>query len=294
MRTETVRPCPLCERREVEVLYRFPGRAVLVCPGCGLRYSSPPCSTARSRSFYDSEEFWRGPLVRRWAPGCEPAGPEVKLFRLGLEWLRRAGLRGRLLDVGCSSGLFLRLAREAGWEPQGVEVSSRAVEAARRNFSLEVFHGTVEEAAFEAGSFDAVTLWDVVEHLEDPRGTLAEIARITRPGGGLLVLTPDCSSLFHALGHLAARTAGGRVPGLVQLLYPDKHNTYFTPESLGRMLLETGFEPTARRGFPAHPGRWLRARVSLPVRAAVHLIDAASGLLGRRYRMLLLARRRGG
>ena len=287
-------PCPLCGRPGAESLYEFPDRAVLACPRCGLRYSSRPYSTAQSRSFYDSEEFWRGPLVRRWTPGFDPASPEVKLFRLGLGWLRQAGLRGRMLDVGCSRGLFLRLAQREGWQPHGVEISPRAVEAAREHFALEVFCGTLKEAHFETGLFDAVTLWDALEHFEDPRGTLAEVARITRPGGGLLLLTPDCSSLFHTLGHWAHRAVGRRALGILQLLYPDKHSTYFTPQSLGRMLSQVGFRPVARRGFPTFPGRWLRARVSPALWAAVHLIDAASGPLGRRYRMLVLARRQQG
>jgi len=79
---------------------------------------------------------------------------------------------------------------------------------------------------------------------------------------------------------------------VLQLLYPDKHNTYFTPRTLASLLDVTGFEVVQRQGCSAHPGRWLRARVSWPVRMATHLVDAASGLVGGRYRMLVFARRR--
>jgi 2-polyprenyl-3-methyl-5-hydroxy-6-metoxy-1,4-benzoquinol methylase len=201
---------------------------------------------------------------------------------------------GRILDVGCSSGLFLELARREGWGPHGVELSERAVKAAKRNFGLNAFCGTLAQARFPDASFDAVTLWDDIEHFDDPKADLVEVARVTRPGGVLVISTPNCASLFHAIGHLMQRLTLGHARPLLQLLYPDKHNTYFSPPTLAAMLRGAGFRVVARAGFAAHPGRWLRARVSPALRAAASALDLASALLGGQYRMLLFARREPG
>ncbi len=310
MRGEPLRPCPLCDAVNPTSLYVLPDdpgtrpssgqgasapclrRKVLKCPECGLLYSSQLYSTDASRSFYDSEEFWEGPLVRGWSADFDEQSPEVQLFRRALAWLKAEGVTGRMLDVGCSSGLFLELARREGWNPHGVEISQRAVELARGSFGLEVFCGTLEEAGFQDGSFDAVALWDVIEHFDDPKASLREIARITRPGGALVLCTPNCSSLFHKAAHLAYRVTLGRVKGILPLLYSEKHNTYFTPASLDRMLSHAAFQALARQGFSAHLGRWLRTKVPWPVRVATHVVDRLSGLVGGRYRMLVFARRR--
>jgi len=300
-----VRPCPLCAGEEARVIYQLSGRAVLRCPRCRLLYSSRPTSTDESRSFYESEEFWAGPLVRGWSADFDERSPEVQLFRRALRALTRArpgrapvshGERvreypGRILDLGCSSGLFLELARREGWQAQGVELSERAAQAAKENFGLDVFCGTLAEARFPDASFDAVTLWDVIEHFDNPRADLVEVARVTRLGGILVISTPNCASLFHAVGHLIHRLSFGRACGLLQLLYPDKHNTYFSPPTLAAMLREVGFRVVARAGFAAHPARWLRVRVSPVLRAASSALDLASDVLGGQYRMLLFARR---
>jgi SAM-dependent methyltransferase len=79
------------------------------------------------------------------------------------------------------------IAQSAGWKTSGVELSKSVTQFARDERHLDVFTGTVEQAAYPEGYFDAVTLWDVIEHLDDPISTLAEIHRIMAPAGILVV-----------------------------------------------------------------------------------------------------------
>jgi SAM-dependent methyltransferase len=121
-----------------------------------------------------------------------------KAYTYGISKRRKIVTRskktGRILDVGCATGSFLLGMKEIhSWEVFGVEISPHAANIARMN-GLEVFTGTLEEANFSAASFDAVTLWDVLEHLHDPISSLGEIYRILKPEGTLVVRVPNGAS----------------------------------------------------------------------------------------------------
>ena len=136
---------------------------------------------------------------------------------------------GRLLEIGCAVGFLLRAARERGFDAVGVEMSEWASAYARDELGLDVVTGRLEDVAFDADSFDVVVMADVIEHLTDPRATLREIRRVLKPGGQLLLLTPDA-------GSIVARAAGARWWGLL-----DDHYFYFSRTNLRRFLESEDF-----------------------------------------------------
>jgi len=102
---------------------------------------------------------------------------------------------GKLLDVGCATGLFLHSMQHiTDWELFGLEINSHAAKIARDQFGLDVFTGTLEEASYPDDYFDAVTLWDVLEHLHNPSSSLSEIHRILKPDGILVFRVPNGKS----------------------------------------------------------------------------------------------------
>lgn len=107
--------------------------------------------------------------------------------------------KGTLLDVGCGNGAFLARMRELGWEVVGVEPDGQAVKVAREHFGLDIYEHTLEEAGFRDGAFDAITMNHVIEHVWDPIGILHECRRVLKPGGTLVVVTPNVESLVHRL-----------------------------------------------------------------------------------------------
>lgn len=140
---------------------------------------------------------------------------------------------GRLLDVGAGRGRFVAAARAAGYEATGIEPSRRGAEAAAQTDATILLAG-IEEADIEPGSVEVVSLWHVLEHLEDPAGGLARVGSWLAPGGTLLVGVPNLDSLQARLGgeywyHLD-------VP---------RHRTHFTPRGLAALLGSRGF--TVRR-----------------------------------------------
>lgn len=102
--------------------------------------------------------------------------------------------RGKLLDVGCGNGRFLRSMRTLGWQVQGVEFNGKSVEFCRYT-GLDVHAGDLVSARFPADSFDVITVRHVIEHIPTPQEFMAELARILKPGGRLVIETPNFSSL---------------------------------------------------------------------------------------------------
>src|SRR5438093_2137162 len=118
-----------------------------------------------------------------------------------LDLLERHLLPGRLLDVGCAAGFFLDEARRWGWQCEGVELAPTMVEHARHGLGLTVHDLAFDEIDLESAAFDAITMWDYLEHSIDPVGDLERAVALLRPGGVLAVSTGDATSL-------AARVSG--------------------------------------------------------------------------------------
>jgi SAM-dependent methyltransferase len=147
------------------------------------------------------------------------------------------GKPGTLLDVGAATGFFVEQAKAAGWDARGVEPSTWAAEYARNELGADVQTGTLESLNVADGSFDVITLWEVIEHLPHPEATLAEIRRILRAGGVLVLSTPDA-------GSLAARLSGRRWLGWRKV---PEHLFFFDRVNLDRLLQKSGFRPISHR-----------------------------------------------
>lgn len=159
---------------------------------------------------------------------------------------------GRVVEVGYGNGQGLATLRAAGWEVIGCEFDAECINAAREK-GFEVYSGGLDDARLPAASVDAVVASHLVEHVPDPTAFVREAARILRPGGRLVLLTPN------AAGHDAVRF-GRDWRGLE----PPRHLTVHTPSSLHRMATAAGFGEisvfgTALGGFIMQQTRELAA-----------------------------------
>lgn len=174
------------------------------------------------------EAYESGAYAERSPRLARAAGRMLARFdRDRLALLGRPVAPARLLDAGAGRGRFVAAARAAGWSAEGVEPSLRGVEAARAAYGVELEQTTVEEAA---GRYDAVSLWHVLEHLEDPGAALAHVAELLEPGGLLLVGVPNLASFQARLGR----------ERWFHLDLP-RHRTHFTPAGLRALLERRGF-----------------------------------------------------
>ena len=237
-------PCRLCG--SLRHVARFPKTDLPVrrCLTCDAVFRAVAVGEEELQALYNEEYFlrtWPGSLGRFFQDFDPDRYHKTRFFKKQLKHCERlVGRPGRLLDVGCANGVFVWLAKEAGWEAEGVELSPFAAEWGRKQFGVTIHERAVEDLA-PAPVYDVITLWDTLEHVPHPKGLLHACYQRLQPGGHLVVLTPDHQSLVNLLVHTAHRLAPRATLPLLDKLYHHDHLTYFDRNSLALNLIEHGF-----------------------------------------------------
>ncbi|MBP2688018.1 MAG: putative S-adenosylmethionine-dependent methyltransferase [Deltaproteobacteria bacterium] len=162
----------------------------------------------------------------------------IGLRRFEKRWQERSGRMfledpppgHRLLDVGCGGGDLLARMRRSGWYVEGVDVDAAALDQARLKHGLRVYLGSLEDLRFPEDSFDAITMNHVIEHVHEPVPMIRECFRLLRPGGRLVLVTPNSNSMGH-------REFGSCWRGLE----PPRHLHLFTMRTLAECATRAGF-----------------------------------------------------
>jgi 2-polyprenyl-3-methyl-5-hydroxy-6-metoxy-1,4-benzoquinol methylase len=218
--------CTACNE-VTPVVFRFKanGCEIWQCERCGLGRAE---TSKFDPNTYYTADYFSGRCGDGYSDyrGAEPV--LRREFARSVDFVRRFFPSGRLLDLGCAYGFFLKEARRH-FEVSGIELAAHAA-ASCRQAGLNVLTGIVDEANMaRVGEVDVITMLDVIEHLSQPRETLALCCRHLRPGGIIVITTGDFASL-------AARWAGAKW----RLMTPPQHLWYFTRESLWRMSEQLG------------------------------------------------------
>ena len=277
--------CALCEtddaRPELTLRDLGSGRPerfnLVCCRRCGLRYLNPRPSPSEMGAYYppDYRPYRQAIEDEPWALMRWMRRRNIRRRRLAAE--RHAPRRpGRVLDVGCATGIFLAEMQAAGWQGVGVETGEPAARYARERFGLTVIHGSLEQADLPAAAFDLITFWDVLEHTHNPRVTLERAWRLLRREGVVVATVPN----YHSLDRILFG------PAWIGFDAP-RHLTVFAPDTLRRMLEKTGFDVLELRcnfggffSFAASLRHWTVA--SLPWPRVRRLCAAVTDLPGLR------------
>ena len=153
---------------------------------------------------------------------------------------------GNLLDVGCGNGSFLIGMKKLGWNVTGVEPDANAAKIAMDRLGMPITVGTLEQANFPNNYFDAITAHHVIEHMHDPVGFLKESLRIIKPGGKLVVTTPNMAGWGHRVFRMFWR--GLEIPRHLHIFSP--HTIRICAEKAGAVIetLRTSARSTGRFG----------------------------------------------
>jgi len=229
--------CPACGRATTQrYLYAKNGCDIFKCQECGLGRSD---ATHFDPQRYYTRDYFSGQHADGYGDYLGSEKVLRREFARTVSVVRRYCPGGRLIELGCAYGFFLQEARPF-FEVAGIELSHDAATYARLA-GLDVLAGIADETNLQRlGPADAIVLLDVIEHLPDPRATLALAARHLNPGGIILVTTGDFSSLY-------ARLSGCHW----RLMTPPQHLWFFTPESMRRMADGLGLQVEALD----HPGK---------------------------------------
>lgn len=241
-------PCPLCGRDEPEPVAeaadpsptRGPGLrfAVVRCRHCSLAYTNPRPTPDTIGRFYpdnypphEADSAGRGRLGSRfWSRLLGYPAPE-----------RRGHLPrppGRLLDFGCGGGSYLRRMAGLGWRVTGLDSSPDAIRGVQERLGCDAHVGSLPHPELSPGSFDAVTMWQSLEHVHRPLEVLREAFRLLVPGGCLVVAVPNFDSTARAW--FGEHWHGYDLP---------RHLTHFTRTTLADTLRAAGFRVREVRGL---------------------------------------------
>ena len=161
----------------------------------------------------------------------------------------------RILDIGCGGGLFLSLLKQEGAQVIGIELSDSRAQYARTRYELPIDKHPIESAYWQDGyaqHFDAVTLWDVIEHVNYPFQTLRSAANVLRPGGLLFIDTPCRDSFYHQFGEFTYHFSGGRFPTFLNAMYSSHlfgHKQIFSRREMKDLFTSVGLKVVELKTF---------------------------------------------
>ncbi len=223
--------CPSCGSSAHTELFVKGGYPIVRCDECSLVFSNPQVDERVVLEEYregGSNDLWVDVLTSPLQLELDRAK-----FEEILDELEPHRGEARLLDVGTSIGLFLRLALDRGWTGHGTEFGRRALAYAQSELGVPVDESPIEELE---GEYDVVSVLSVLEHVNRPREFLRHVSRLLAPGGATYLIVPNVDSLATRVLHERAATFDGR-----------NHLLYFSPRTLRELLAREGFEVVAMR-----------------------------------------------
>ncbi len=236
-----IRNCPNCKNHQSKCKYVIENLCVVKCSNCSLVFLGNPSHEGSlydeyyDTIAYDAKDYNRFSKFKSLS----------ELFIINeqrLDFIKRERKSGRLLDIGCGQGFFLKTAQEHGFDIYGIDVSKRAVLYASNTFGIKASVKTLDDLLIQDKTFDLITLWHVLEHFVNPVEELQKIRRLLANDGVCIIEVPNLHSLKFILSR--NKWVGGNHP-----LY---HRSFFTNKSLVETLLRSGFSRTKRIQISYH------------------------------------------
>ena len=223
-RVERLSPCPACEGQLFRRLFVKNGRVFWRCTRCHLEKQDPLPTPDELHRYYESAY-----LSGMYKPFTDAVDLKTHTAVQRFEAVRSYCRPGRWLDVGTSTGVFVKVAREEGVEAEGIDFVQVAVNEANAS-GTSVHCSTIEE--FDPGHrYDTITAFDVLEHVLDPLSFLRSMHRLLHPDGTFAIAVPNQRSWYR------------RLMGRRWFYYiPEEHMFYYNPECLRALLARSGLE----------------------------------------------------
>jgi len=234
-------PCPACGATEFIPLFEKNRLPICACRICSTAFVPDPPSPEAFKDYYSLDYFTGNHSKFGYIDYAAEEPFQAASFRHKAERITRAMGGGRILDVGCATSSFLMQLGPA-WKKHGAEISQDLLKAYPPPPEVSMWTGDFLDYPENGEPFDVVTLWDVLDHVPNPKATLEKCWRLLRPGGMIAINVGDRGSLF-------ARCLGRRW----HLYIPPTHLTFFNRSSLFQLLKNCRFTPQRWE----YEGRWV-------------------------------------
>ncbi len=227
--------CLVCGKTAERELFHKNSFRVVKCNNCNLVYINPRLSEKESKDLYTKNIISPAQYYKESQEG------DYITFKKRVQWIEEMyGKKGKMLDIGCNIGTFLKAANESSWDCYGIDIN-KSVEEDCKRIGIKFFAATLEEAKFKNDFFDVIVMNDLIEHVHDPRGLINQVHKILKPDGLIFIVTPD-------IGSITARLLSKRW----HHLKPNEHITYFSKPTMRRLLEGQGFSIITMK----HVSRW--------------------------------------
>ncbi len=225
-----LKKCELCGSQKARLLYIKNGYQIFNCQSCQLVFVGQAPTEEELKKYYSEDYFKEGKEKFGYFDYETEAKFCQENFLNKIKKIENFKTGGRLLDVGCAYGFFLKKCGRK-WKASGIEISEHAAEVARKKFKLDVFKGTLLNSPWKNKEFDVITMWDVLDHTKNPFEDLKKINNLLKDQGLLVLNVGDIDSL-------CAKIMGKRW----YLMIPPTHLFFFSKKTITSLLEKANFK----------------------------------------------------
>ncbi len=211
--------CLICKNENLQIMERFSNAHLVKCKGCNFVFSRKIPTQQELIQFYDGygRNDYLSPLT-------------IKRYHELLDKFEPFRKTNRILDVGCGIGYFLEVAKERGWEVLGTEYTDKAIEICSEKGIL-MKQGKLNPNDFETESFDILTSFEVLEHINNPIEEISNFHTLLRKGGLVYLTTPNFNSLLRY-----------KLQENYDVITYPEHLCYYSPKTLENLFIQIGFK----------------------------------------------------
>lgn len=243
--------CPLCNSDAPRQLFRERGNIGIVeCENCHLIYVSPRLKNPEMIYWGDTGKFFE---EARWIFLGKKSHHRDRNYTEEVMQVKKHKFPGKLLDVGCNMGFFLRKAQDAGFDAYGIDPSTALTENGKKYFHLRIENNFLEQASYPEKSFDVITLIDVFEHISQPREFLGQVRRFLKDDGIACIKVPNGN--YNKLKWMIAKALNRANDA--DLFDSYEHVVHYSISTMKKMLSECQFQiKEVFQPMPIHPPVW--------------------------------------
>lgn len=238
-----IKSCIICNQKQLAQLPTYAASFLCRCRNCSMVFSSVNPTPEQLENHYKGygRNDYLSPIT-------------IKRYHEILDVFEAVRKTNRILDIGCGIGYFLDVAKSRGWEVYGTEYTDSAVTICKGK-GITMHAGALNSQNYEAESFDVITSFEVIEHINTPNEEMERIYSLLRKGGYFYVTTPNFNSLLRYYLGSKYNVIG----------WPE-HLSYYTPKTLTGLMLKHHFRKVWVRSTGISITRFLTSRSKQPTK----------------------------